>query len=453
MSLFDSQEVKLWKAASAGKLKTVKRLLGKHSKLLNAVDSNGRHALYHSIANGQTQTALYLIECGADPSPSHSSPLFSAIQRKHFQVIDPLVKAGADVNFVAGRDGSTPLVAAIDIGNTDIVKYLLEVKANPDGSPKMNALHVALRRAGKYFDYMKTSRDAGSLNENRSLMEKFLEISHMLVDAGANLTVSDTGHQNSGITVLHRAAEVGDTGIAQRAIEAGVNVNATDEWDVSALGNAAGNGHVEMTTLLLDSGARVDGSGEGSRTPLCLAAWNGHPLVVELLLSRNANPHIRDSDGRLPLFYASTYGTPECVEILSRIYDANMQLVRGAEIGNLEMVQHALRAGAEIDARDEDGCTATILAAANSYTDIVLQLLELGADPDLSATKGMRKGMTPLMAAVRAPKKDPRLVEILKQLHEQGSRKDLKAAITHAEQILAPPEDNRPVIDLDDLLK
>lgn len=321
MSFLKSAESRILDAAVKGNSSTLEKALRKHPEFLDTEDANGRTALWFAVANGHIRMAEELIQRGANVNPPHCSPLYTAVQRRRAELVAALVQAGANLDFVAG-DGTVPLVAAIDQGNIDLVRTLLTAKANPNGTSKQNPLHFALRKAAHAAESLRTFRKGGSdfsasANKAQNEVQLYQQIAHLLVDAGADLRVTSRAHQNSGITVLYRASEIGDVALARRAIEQGVSVDAQDEWGVAALHNAASNGHEEVARLVLQHGADVNIKDRAGATPVCLAAWGGHLQVVRLLLDRKADLSIR-RDGETPLFYAKKFGTPEVVELLTK---------------------------------------------------------------------------------------------------------------------------------------
>jgi ankyrin repeat protein len=72
------------------------------------------------------------------------------------------------------------------------------------------------------------------------------------------------------------------------------------------------------------------------------------------------------------------------------------ELRRAAEIGDIPKLQALLGKQPVIDARDEDGRTALMLATLHGQTAAVDALLARGADPNAADARGM----TPLQAAV-----------------------------------------------------
>ena len=54
--------------------------------------------------------------------------------------------------------------------------------------------------------------------------------------------------------------------------------------------------------------------------------------------------------------------------------NANAQLLQAAKDSNLPAVQKSLASGADINARNDNGATALILAAEKGYTEIVSKI-------------------------------------------------------------------------------
>jgi len=61
---------------------------------------------------------------------------------------------------------------------------------------------------------------------------------------------------------------------------------------------------------------------------------------------------------------------------------ANSALLRAAESGDSETAAEALRAGADLEARDDRGRTALLLAATHDHVDLAHLLVAQGASPD-----------------------------------------------------------------------
>ena len=108
-----------------------------------------------------------------------SSPLLNAVNSGDTVELRRLVEAGADVN-AASSSGVTPLMNAAGMGNKEAVEYLIQKGAN-----------VNHRTSGNYTPLMNTA------------LVGHIEILKILLAAGADPTVKDTG----GRTALSYAEE------------------------------------------------------------------------------------------------------------------------------------------------------------------------------------------------------------------------------------------------------
>ncbi|CDK26523.1 unnamed protein product [Kuraishia capsulata CBS 1993] len=112
--------------------------------------------------------------------------------------------------------------------------------------------------------------------------------------------VSKGGRDSGGRSRLQRACEKGKYEEVVELIEAGADVNDSDNAGTTCLQEAALNGHVEIARLLLDNGADVDKqSGPFDKdTALIDAAANNHLDIVKLLIERGADPTITNVAGQ-----------------------------------------------------------------------------------------------------------------------------------------------------------
>jgi hypothetical protein len=69
-------------------------------------------------------------------------------------------------------------------------------------------------------------------------------------------------------------------------------------------------------------------------------------------------------------------------------HDPQRSLNLAAQIGDVELANLALKAGAKVNARDEGGATALMLAAHGQHDRLVKVLLDQGADPTIHDADG-----------------------------------------------------------------
>lgn len=160
---------------------------------------------------------------------------------------------------------------------------------------------------------------------------------------------------------FHRAITAGNQPAVEWFIQAGISPNARGDNGAAALHVAAFAGHTGLIDRLLGLGGEINAGDAKGLTPLHLAA--SRP-VVERLLKAGANPHARDTLGRTPLHTAAESGASEIVELL---------------IGS----------GADINVQARDGNTPLHLALLRKRQKTALYLLARGANPDIRNQDGV----------------------------------------------------------------
>lgn len=160
----------------------------------------------------------------------------------------------------------------------------------------------------------------------------------------------------------------------QVLIKAGASRNDQDDKDL-ALAGAAASGSLEAVRALIAYGANPNADlsklevteagpgmtmqGPGAGSILIYAAGSGEPNVVREILRHNPNLEARGKEGKTALFAAGDYHSSD---------------KDGARV---ECVRLLAKAGANVNARDNDGNTPL---HETFLTDVEQELLKLGAD-------------------------------------------------------------------------
>ena len=118
-------------------------------------DGEQLSSLYRAIKLGHTEVVKALLEKIADPNIGDASPLYWACATGHTQTALLLINAGADVNaFATNNDGKklSSLYRAANLGDTEVVRALLEKGADPnfgDASPLTHAKNEEISKLMK----------------------------------------------------------------------------------------------------------------------------------------------------------------------------------------------------------------------------------------------------------------------------------------------------------------
>lgn len=250
---------------------------------------------------------------------------------------------------------------------------------------------------------------------------------------------------------LRAAAWTNDVTEARRLITLGADVNAKDETQQSAYLIATSEGYLDLLRLTLAHGAKVDDKDSWNGTGLIRAAERGHALVVgELLRAGIARDHINrigyqaiheavwlgddtpeyattvrvlaaggvELDRRAPsaeltplemarqIGHTGAAGILETITSAARPADPDAALLQAAEVGDANAVAIALRAGANIEARDAHDRTALLLAATYDQIPVANVLVAMGANPnaldDRHDTPWLVTGVTGSVAMLEA---------------------------------------------------
>ncbi|KXZ54426.1 hypothetical protein GPECTOR_5g8 [Gonium pectorale] len=232
----------------------------------------------------------------------------------------------AMINF-PDMSGNTPLHAAVEAGNLDVLRYLL----SREPPPELNNMNASEYAQGNW------------------------------VLRGETLEPFDK-------TPLHAAVEAGDVEAVKLLLATGrCDVNLLDFDKASPLHTALEAGDEELAGLLLAAGANPDLHNPDFKSPLHLAASRGKMSVLKLLLEvgrANVAAAVSD-DGWTPLHLAARAGAADKVAAL-------------------------LAAGAEPGAANQQGNTALHLAAINGHMAVAEALLQAGASKGAANKEGRR---------------------------------------------------------------
>jgi ankyrin repeat protein len=192
----------------------------------------------------------------------HRSPLGAALENGQDDVVRSLLKEGVDPNAAAKGDDPALFVAAA-FGRTNVV--------------------AALVRAGAALDFVDPS--VGS-SLAAAIARGHVETANALIKAGVPMDLVSAG----GARDMHYAALVGSTSLVQRLIDEGADVDAPNFQGGTPLRAAASKGHADVVTLLLEKGADPSVVDAFDKRPIDYARVEKHSGVVEILEKASPKP-------------------------------------------------------------------------------------------------------------------------------------------------------------------
>lgn len=325
--------------------------------------------------------------------------LLDAAQRNDIDSAMMSIDQGVGVN-TTSPDGATALHWAAHWGTTDLAERLLSAGALVDASNELGITPISIAcRNG----------------------------SEAMVDLLLKAKADAKGSEPSGETVLMSCARTGSLGAVEQLLAAGAEPNSVEvDSGQTALMWAAAGGHWEIVDLLIGAGADVNASSSGKFTPLMFAARTGDLKSAELLLDAGAEVNVATEDGLSPLLIASAS--------LDAITGSDYRLV-------VEESQHEsvgallLDRGADVTQGDQYGMTALHYAVEMNKPSLLRALLKRDADPNAQLTQGLPfrrgdyvgreayDGASPFWLAARLGN-----VEMMRELLDAGADPELRQA-------------------------
>lgn len=225
------------------------------------------------------------------------------------------------------------------------------------------------------------------------------ELLAYLVDNDCDVNALDI---YTGETALIKAARNGNFEMIAKLLSANANVNVKSQRGITALTEAARGQYRGIVNHLLERGALAGVSEEN----LLRYAFDKNYVGIEAMLRGGAKPNYADSNGNTALIIVSSHGpgSLSAVENLTA-YKANVNaankygmtpLLYAIKVKDNDTVRYLIsRKDTDINKANNNGQTPLFYAAYMGNTEIVQDLLELGADYN----KADKKGITPLAVA------------------------------------------------------
>jgi len=254
------------------------------------------------------------------PTDSFESPLTLAACGGHVDLAMLLIERGANIEEV-NDEGYTPLMEAAREGHDEMVSLLLTQGANINAqTEETQETALTLACCGGFLevaDYLIKHGADIELGASTPLMEAaqegHLDLVKFLLENKADVHAQT----QTGDTALTYACENGHTDVAEVLLYFGAELEHLSEGGRTPLMKACRAGHICTVKFLIQKGADVNRqTTNNDHTPLSLACAGGHQQVVELLLAHCADPFHKLKDNSTMLIEAAKGGHTGVVQLL-----------------------------------------------------------------------------------------------------------------------------------------
>ena len=351
----ERQPTGIYKAIAEGNLEQVQQFL-KMGINLGQKNRQRCKPLILAVDLGYREIVRVLLEAGALPIDREGYLLEKAIEENKTEILSLLIKAGLDVNQKLTEDDKTALMDVAGRGDINAVKLLVEAGADVNAISNCNdyaLLNAACSGWQETYDYLYPLTAVELRKEAEEQLSAGLRRRQRLDDKFTENFIS--------------AAAMGDIRAVLAALEDGVNINAFNADEHTALSMAAYWGHLTVVRALIEAGVNLNlGCEYDGETPLISAA------------SMTAMANSKISVGGMNQAEVARLLIEAGADVNAGTDEGWTALMAAANAGSIEVVKLLLQAGADVNAKDGRKDTALSRAQKTKHQEIVELLKEAG---------------------------------------------------------------------------
>ncbi|XP_068681222.1 uncharacterized protein [Montipora foliosa] len=314
--------------------------------------------LYYAVRFGRYEIVKELVKNGADANyedPLKQSVLLRTVFSRRSEEVDNilifLLENGSDINHrsINGQSDFMSLVASEHLSYHQLVRFMDSVK---------DINEVDLRTGGGYLHLVSRRPD----DESKAVMIK------KLLEKGLEVN----GRDNNDDTPLHLMATIADCASMRFLVENGADFLAKNRLGETVLHSLVSSnefdGFQESLAFLIEMGMDINGTDSSGKTSIhhALLSKDTNEAAIRELLKVGIKVNAKDANGRNEVYVA--------VEAVDVSYCPSDLDRRAAVIKLLAEV------GVDVSEGDMYGITPLHLATMKSDLEILVTLLDAGAD-------------------------------------------------------------------------
>ncbi|WP_039457881.1 ankyrin repeat domain-containing protein [Candidatus Jidaibacter acanthamoebae] len=374
----------LFNAAWFGDLKSIKAAIAKGANV-NYMERKVAPPMLMAVIGGNVAIVEELLKAGADPDAeiNYSKDIYPDVVLDQAdnnnamlnvlpkEVKEKVLKRQQEKNNIKIEQSiTTPLVLASGIGRYNIVETLIKYGA----------------------DVNKFAGEKYNTPLNQAIKKERHEITGLLIKHGADIKVINVKNIKGEMNVspLLILSPTGNLEAMKLILDGGADVNERTIFEATPLIQASMFGHVKVVELLLQYPVEVDAVDKFGKTALIWAVEKGDLNIVEALIAKKVDLDIINNEGMTALMIAALMGLDRIVEVLIKHgADANIEskywgsaLMIAISKSYAKIARIIMPNVLDVDKEFYDGSTALLKAIKVRNEEIVKALLKQGANPN-----------------------------------------------------------------------
>lgn len=237
-----------------------------------------------------------------------STPLFFAIENDLNEIINLLIKNGANI-YTQNINGFTPLMIAVEKENYEITELLI------------NKFKENSQKNNRKVDYINIINEGGLSALMIAIYQKNIKIIKLLLEGGADINKKNLSNN----TALMFAAKENQLEICKLLIEKGANIYNQNIYDETPLIYAVKSGNLDIVNLLLlnlknnkNNNIKYINTINNNfgRSALMIAAEENKLEIAKLLIEKGANVNLQNEDSETALMIAIQKKNKDIIKLL-----------------------------------------------------------------------------------------------------------------------------------------
>jgi ankyrin repeat protein len=413
----------LFLACRLGRLDAVEILL-KHGAMVDVKDKNfGQTPLMNAVKKNHPEIIDILIKNGASvdykdkrektaidlaevrklknikevllkaldktPQAKLNRALIEAIASKDVDGAKVLLSEGANENALDEKRQSV-LIQATKTGSLEMVELLIEFKSDLDIKDAESRSAIFWAKRSEYNQIVETLRSSGAVDSElndqfmKAVKSGTLEEAKSCIEQGANVHVTDNNDRGALSFALDRS----DKDLIKLLLSSGVS----DREFIEIFIDYVKEENTLRVTNLLGLGASIDGLDRSGWTALMWASFNGSIDMANFLITKGASVNVQNENSESPIRLARQKNNVAVITLLESkgavdnvLSKDLIDIIKSKDQTALDAL---LSDKITIDAVNDDGNTALVLAVAYGFMEGVQSILHFHPDVNIKNNKG-----------------------------------------------------------------